>query len=147
MAKSEFDIIESIPRPHTCRWPIFLEKPIQFFPDLSCAQFRCSAQRNENNVHPRRHVVPIYPEVLFEPSLDPISSTSFPNFFARRDSQPCWTHRIHERSDMKVVGAVPGSFFNDPPILGGAIYPKLFWEPKALLVRPIDACVPLPFFC
>ena len=147
MAKSKFDIIESIPRLHTCRWSISLEKPIQFFPDLSCAQFRCSAQRNENNVHPGGHVVPIYSEVLSEPSLDPISITSFPNFFARSDSHPCWTHGIREHSDMKVVGAVSGSFFNDPPILGGAIYPNLFWEPKAPFFRPTDACVPLPFFC
>ncbi len=147
MAKPKFDIIESIPRLHSCRRPISLEKPIQFFPDLSCAQFRCSAQRNENNVHPGGHVVPIQPEVLSEPSLDPISSTSFPNFFARRYSHPCRTHWIREHSDMKVVGAVSGSFFNDPPILGGAIYPNLFWEPKALFFRPTDACVPLPFFC
>ncbi len=147
MVKSKFGIIESIPRLHTCRRPIFLEKPIQFFPDLSCAQFRCSAQRNENNVHSGRHIVPIYPEVLSEPSLDPISSTSLPNFLAGRDSQPCRTQRIREHSDMKVVGAVSGSFFNDPPIFGGAIYSKLFWEPKAFFLRPTDACVPLPFFC
>jgi len=146
MARQKFGIIESVPRLRTCRWPIFLEKLIQLFPDLSCAQFRCSAQRNENNVHPGRHDVPIHPEVFSEPSLDPISSTSFPDFLAGRDSQPCWTRRISEHSDMKVVGTMSGSFFNDPPIFGGASYPKLFWEAKAFFLRPRDAFVPLLVF-
>ena len=111
MAKSEFDIVESIPRLQTCRWPIFLEKPIQFVVDLLCAQFRCSAQRNENNIHSGRHVVLIQPEVLSDPSLDPISSTSLPKFLAGRDSQPCETQRIREHPDLKVISAAPSSLF------------------------------------
>ena len=146
MARQKFGIIESVPRLRTCRWPIFLEKLIQLFPDLSCAQFRCSAQRNENNVHPGRHDVPIHPEVFSEPSLDPISSTSFPDFLAGRDSQPSETLRVREHPDLKVISAAPGSLFRDLSVFRRPTYSALFRELSASDFRLTNVCVPLPFF-
>jgi hypothetical protein len=144
--KPELDTYESPQRGRVYRHSLFPdEKSVQLLAELSCIHSGGSWQCDEHHIRLGRYFVPIQPEVLSEPPLDPISSASLPSSPTRRNPQSRNTQRISQHSDAKMGGAVTRTHFHDSPVFGGTSNPVLFGQPEMPLLRPTGACVLLPF--
>lgn len=144
--KPELDTDESPQSGRVYRNSLFpVEKSVQLLAELSCVHSGGSWQCDEHHIRLGRYSVPIQPEVLSEPPLDPISSASLPSFPTRRNPQPRNTQRISQHSDAKMGCAVTRAHFHDSPVFGGTSDSVLFRQPEISLLRPTGAYVLLPF--
>lgn len=74
-----------------------------------------SLDRDEYHIRVGRHFLPIQPEVFPEPSLDPISRASSPNFPAGSYSQSCPAQQVLQHPDPKMGRSVTGALLQNLP--------------------------------